>query len=162
MRDYLQHGRRHGENGSDPIPGIGSTAREKFVPLNGVSIANAAFGSLTWDNKVSGSDLLDLSDPLNPTVVSDGVYAVTVTASTDPISTGGYYTLYLTLDSTAEDAVAAHDSPPSIAAINNPFVSCSLTYFIPAGGIINASVYNGDGVNSVVFYIYTAIVQRIS
>lgn len=138
----------------------GSNAREQ-IRGNAVTIANGATGSLTWDTKLSGSDLLDLTDPANPAVITAGVYAVTIRVGNFGLTVGGTFFAEFDLDLNGEDPEVIPTSPPSVAGQTHPTIVASMTYYIPAGGVINVTVGNNDGANAVDFTLF-AVVQRVS
>ena len=137
-----------------------ATQREQLQG-NATAVGNGATGALTWNTKVSGSTLLDISTPAEPTPLAAGVYAVAVTVTPATITVGGYYTVSLALDSGGEDATVEVTSPASIAANQTPIVSAALTYFVPVGGTIDVTVANEDGASSVDFTLSLAVVQAI-
>lgn len=126
-----------------------------------VTITDGSSDKLTWDTKDSGTELLDLTDPANPVAVADGIYAVTVEVNAAAITVGGFYTVTLALDTAGDDANVTVSSPPSTAAFGTPIVSVSLTYFIPAGGVLNVTVDSEDGASSVDYNITLASVQAV-
>ena len=133
--------------------------------LNGgnVAIANNASANLTFGNHNSGPDLLDLTDPANPTVIAAGIYSVSVSISpNDAMTDGGIFSASLTLDANNAEATAIGSSPAAVTANLLPSLSLSLTYYIPAGGVIAVNVGNGDGVKSINFALQDAVVQRLS
>lgn len=163
MSGYMQHGRRHGPNGSDPILGLGggTTAHEGLNGASSPTVANGAAGTLDWSHTL-GDTLLDLSDPFGPTVVADGVYSVTVTAHPGAdMTVGGSWQLELSFDVDLglPDVIL---QGYVTAAIRRPYVSCSMAWYLPAGTAIYAYALNSDSVSSRPFGIYAALVQKIS
>lgn len=139
-----------------------TTAREILLG-DAVTIADGSSDQLIWTYS-SGSSLLDLTDPKNPTVVDAGVYAVSVcvTALT-AITLGGLYSFALDLDVAAEDANCSASSPPSVAQLMQPQVALAITYHIPAGGVFTATITSLDGgMASVDYTINEAVIQRIN
>lgn len=158
---YTQHGRRHGPNGSDPIPGLLNIERELLGTGGATTIADNDSAALAWAKDL-GDDLLDLTDPTLPTAVADGVYAVTVLVIPQPLTVAGFYVLTVELDPGGDGAFTQQTSVPSTAGNTRPVASCGLTYFVPAGGQIVAQVLNHDGSASRDFDISLAVVQRIA
>lgn len=142
--------------------GAAVTAREQLISGTVTSIPDGDNDFLYWDTKVSGDDLLDLTDPQQPTIVSDGVYAVTVSVECAPLTVGGYYIPTLTLNAAGDNGNVFSSSPPSVTADQTPGVALSLTYFVPAGGQVIVTVSNFDGVSAVDFFLQAAVIQRIS
>lgn len=124
---------------------------------NAVTIADGGNDSLTW-NTPSGASLLNLAVPGVPTVVTAGVYAVTVTCTPGAITAAGYYTLELVLDGSQFASVS---SPAASAADPSPVTSLSCTSFISAGGQVEAAVTNHDGSASVDFTLTLGVVQAL-
>ena len=152
-----------GAGGSSWAPAGGSspTARAQYSGL-GVSINDGASANLTWDTLAVGTALLDLTDPANPTVLTAGNYAVSVIfRPSDAMTAGGYYRADLELDEVNDDATLLQDSPAATAANTEPEQSLSLTYYIPAGGLINAIVHNHDGASTIHFGLF-GIIQKLS
>ncbi len=141
------------------IPALIQT-REKLAG-DPVTIANSSLGRLTWDTKVSGSDLLDLTDPELPAVVDAGVYSVTVWVYPTALTATGTYLATLILDSGAQDADTSASSAPSVLGNDTPNVSLSATYYIPAAGVIELQVSNISGASED-FTMATGLVQRLS
>lgn len=140
--------------GSVVLPG------REILSGNPTAVGNGASAALTWNTKDSGSALLDLTTPDAPKIVTAGVYAVTVTVTPAAITAAGYYTVSLALDSSGDDASVSTTSPASAIANTAPVISCGLTYFVPAGGVIAVTVGNFDGANSVNFSL-AAVVQAL-
>jgi len=135
------------------------TAWEQIVG-DPVTIADGGSSRLTWNNKILGSDLLDLSTPDLPTVVQDGVYAVTCTVYTGGSMTlGGYYRLSLYLDESGNSGSAQASFPVTTFSVQISVIP--LVFFIPAGGTVALYVANGDGVNAVDFNLQVGVVQRL-
>lgn len=100
---------------------------------------------LTWDNS-SGDAVLDTTDPAHPTALEDGIYSVTVTAAPQtPFTDLANYRLVLELDAATADANAIIDSPAAVSGGPESFDQpVTLTFFVPAGGIIQATIFNFD------------------
>ncbi len=142
--------------------GGGVTTREQLHAAGNVTIANGANGVLTWA-KSTGSDLVDLTDPTAPAIVTAGVYAVGIqVAPAGAITTGGSFIAKLELDANGEDPEIDVTSAAATAAVNQPRVGNWLTYYIPAAGVIVVTVANLDGVASVDYRLSFASIQRIS
>lgn len=157
---------RKGQDGAQGPAGdvsvVSGSSNCELVSGLSVTVANLFGGNLSWDVPVGSDTLLDRTDPLNPAVLTDGVYAVSVTCvPATSITVGGYYELALLLDVNGTSA-SSQQTAESITANKYPVASCSVTYFIPAGGLINAIAFNHDGVNSVNFVLGTGAVAKIS
>lgn len=142
------------------IGGGGSPPLRELLSGNTVTINAGAQGSLTWDSKDLGDDLLDLSAPANPTAINGGKYALTVTTGCDAdLTVSAFYTLFVQMDASGDDAQAF---TPSVSAAAPPFgrpdACISLTYYVPAGGVINVAVVNHDSVPRG-YYIRNAVLQ---
>lgn len=124
---------------------------------NAVTIANGASAPLTWDTLTAGEALLDLTTKTAPTVITAGVYAVTIYVTPGAITHAGYYTLGLSLDADAADANQFATSPASSAANASPVIGCTNVFYVPAGGVIQATVGNFDSAASVAFTLTAAI-----
>jgi hypothetical protein len=148
-----------------PAPGGGSqpTTREQ-ISGNSVSIADSASGDLTWDTKLSGDSLLDLTAPANPLIIAAGVYAVTfVGGYAEPGTNGGLIMLSVGIDVDDPGGNALTTtavSVPVAALIQEPTVVVTLVWYSNAGGRLNANVFNRDGATRT--FILTAAIQRLS
>ncbi len=130
---------------------------------NDVSIANGAAGTLTWDTKVSGTALLNITVPSIPTIVTAGVYAVSVwIAPAAGLTLNGNYEVTLSLDAAGDNAPFDGTASPSVAGATVAALELTGVYYIPAGGQITAVLGSNDGVSTRNFAINTAVVQRIS
>jgi hypothetical protein len=130
---------------------------------NAVTVANGANAYLTLNTKNSGTALLNISVPDTPTVVTAGVYAVTVEFQPqDVLTTGGHYNAHLGLDAGGDNPDVQVDSPVSTAASNAPQVCIAVTYYLPAGSEIAVRLWNYDGTASVPYAIGAFVIQRIS
>lgn len=94
---------------------------------------------------VSGGDLLDLTDPLHPTVKYDGVYTLTATLSPDSAPTNDAF-MNVVLNSSAAQTQAY--SPRLKATTGDQPISVTATAFIPAGGGIGVNLTNNDGADA--------------
>lgn len=143
--------------GSQPL---GSEA----VGGNQTSVANGASGALEWAFSF-GDELLDLTDPTTPTVVDAGVYLVSVSIQpgTD-MTDAGWFSAALTLDSTGDiwPAGVTEDGPAAAAGHTKPSVAVSFCWYIPAGGALNVTVANNDGVQDLDFTIEGGSVVRLT
>jgi hypothetical protein len=143
--------------GSQPV------TREQTLGV-AVTIAGGDGGILDWSSAaVVGTALLDVTDPTTPLVVEGGVYAISVQViPADDLTIGANYRLRVDLDNNGEDGLAIADSSPATADQRRPRLVVSLTYYVPAGGVLQAVLTNMDGVVSHGFLIALAIIQRLS
>lgn len=128
---------------------------------NAATINNGSDGALPWNTVLGGDPLVDISNPLQPTIVAAGVYAIGVTLKVASMTVGGWFRGALTLDLTGNGLSIISDSPPTTAT-DDPILGLSLTGFIPAGGRLNVEASNFDGAAGRDFHIDQAVVQRIS
>ncbi len=147
--------------------GAGGSAiqtREQVASSGNVTIANGGSDAIKSDTKISGSNLLDFTDPQIPIVVAAGVYAVTATVGPGAdLTAGGSFTVQLYLDASGTPAIGSADSAPATATQAAPAVSVSVTYYVPLGGQIEVVVVNNDGVSSRPFlHFQNMVVQRLS
>ena len=139
--------------------GSGATAREQLGTGALVTVPGNSSGNLKW-SKVAGATLLDLTTPASPKIITSGVYSVTVTAQLFSLMTvGAEYRLQLAT-SAGGYADAVHNSPAATAAVQQPFVACTIVDYFPAGRIIFAEIFNFDSI-SLDFGIFNANVQLV-
>lgn len=141
--------------------GGGSMTQREYVVGNNVVIANGATEPMTWDTKSSGDDLLDLvSDPTQPSILVDGVYAVFVDIlSANSLTVGGGCRASLLLDANGED-VFLGQSAPALGGFPSA-LSLSGVWYLEAGAVLYSEVINADGAVSRTFAL-TGYVQRLS
>lgn len=145
--------------------GGGYTPPTEWEQLQGsnVTIPDGNDASLTWDTKIAGSDLLDLSIPINPVIITAGIYAVTVYAGAGSAMTvGGWWNMFLELDQAGANFVAVIDQVIATAAVRAPRFTLGLTGYLPAGAQLQVNVHNGDGASDLPFAIQFAQIQRIT
>ena len=124
------------------------TAREQ-ISGNNVAIADAASASLTWDSSLGPDSLLNLAAPALPTIITAGVYAVSVSVGPSAnMTAAGGYTVILDLDRANEDAQMLVTSSPSTATEPTPLVSVACTYYLATGAQLRCLVINHDGAAS--------------
>lgn len=141
------------------------TPPRETVAGNSVTVANGAYGVLTFDSKVNGSDLLNLSDPANPRVVTAGVYAFTiVVGSTQQMTAGGRFFVDFSADPDGANASdLSFETDAADMAVTEPTAPpLTLVYYVPANTRIALIVYNADGSHPVGFALNEAIIQRVS
>lgn len=126
-----------------------------------VAIPNNGMRSLTWDTLGSGQELLDRTNREWPTVKVAGRYAVTaIVAFEDEAIAVGRFHATLHLDQLHEDAVSEETkSEPTVDG--RIVVSLTVTYFVPAGGVISVDVRNFDGALARTFLLREALIQRL-
>lgn len=145
-----------------PAGGGGSqTAREALQGSDVVHVLDGGTAPLPWA-KINGSDLLDLTDPLSPVVVTAGVYAFSVLITGLMMTEGGTFQAQLALDTAGANDSLTPIAPPATAANPSPITEVSATYYLPAGAIVQAGVLSMDGGQAIDFAIVYALLQRIS
>jgi hypothetical protein len=144
-----------GGGGSQPI------THEAFAsgPSNGINDGESE--PLGWVRD-TGDVLVDLTDPLFPVIVTEGVYAVTVGVTTTNLTAGGYFSTELVFDYDGAYQAVSPTSPTATAVLTNPTVVVSLTYYLPAGAKLALNAYNFDGVATRNFQIVQAYIQRLA
>jgi len=141
-----------------PLP---TTERELLTTPGSTNIGNGFNADLPWAY-LQGDVLLDLSTPTLPTVIEAGIYAVTLGVQGSALTVGGIYQVIFWMDQTGDSAMVVASSPPSVTADPDPEVTVAMTYYVPAGGILEVAVVNGDGVAARDFNLNSAVVQRIT
>ena len=124
-----------------PIPG------NALYEGNDVTVAPGSFGEntpLTWDTKMSGAALLDISTPTQPAIVTQGVYAVSINilVDDDGLTVGTNYNVHLGFSTPSFTADLT--SPIATAAFPTPGVLVSTTKFFAANERFGVSVSNFD------------------
>lgn len=148
---------------SEGVPGsAGGSSETELVGAQSDTIANGSGGSLTWAH-VGGDALLDYTDPLAPTVIAAGVYAVSVDyQATFAMTASGGFICDLTLDASGLGAEVASASNPALAYNNStPTTAITIVAEIPAGGSLVATLTNMDGVQDGMF-AFGGVVCKIS
>lgn len=142
----------------------GATGYERVASSAPVTIADGASGLLNLDLKEEGDDLLDLSVPTAPAVVDPGLYVVTVSIQLVSVMTvGGYYLVYLNLDTPIGGVGSAQTmAPPSSAGNQTPRTSASCPMKMNAAGTISVLVYNFDGAAANDFLVIEAVIAKQS
>lgn len=135
------------------------TARERLLSPAPTNIGAGGVDYLDWNHN-AGPSLLDLTNPQNPKVKADGIYAVTVTVVPDPMTVGACYQLRLQKFVPFSAFVNVTSAPSTVTEVQ-PYTSASLTVFYSSGHIMAAQILNQDAV-AVNFGIAQADVQRIS
>lgn len=150
-----------GTGGTSWASGGGSVTSREQLDSNGVSIPPGETAALTWDTKISGDDLLDLTDPAAPVFVASGVYAISGWIDPDSsLTAGDQYNAQLILNE-ADEAVTWSGSNPSLGAGSAPLLSFAGTYYFAQGTGPVVNVQNNDSVKTIPFYV-RATVQRLS
>lgn len=123
-----------------------ATANLQGAPGNDV-VPQGTITPLTW-GQYAGATLLDYTNPLAPTAIVDGVYAVTVTIVCGTAGeAGGWLFANLDLDLAGTDFFASatlkldpNTPDATTSQSNRPQVPISLTGWVPAGGIFKTTV----------------------
>jgi hypothetical protein len=142
-----------GGGGSQP------TTREMF-DANTV-VADSVRTYLTWTKAgfAGGDDLVDLTDPLGPTIITAGVYALSGWVSVSAPADGSYLFLDLEIDADNDDADGINTAAiiPGLAVSN---CGTSITYYSPAGGVLRAGSQHDITAGAIV--TFKARLQRIA
>lgn len=138
-------------------------AGDQYFSSDSEAIASLGQGQLKWE-KFEGPGLMDLTDPLNPTIITAGIYALTVTVkSQTTITAAGYFDFFIHMDDSGETATAWGLSGVSPVGSNDESpATASLVWYCPAGAVVNCTVNNYDGVQSLTFTMGNGVLQRIS
>lgn len=144
--------------------GGGSSTEHATYRGNNVSIPNSgAATSLTWDTLVSGDALLDLSVPTAPTIVTGGVYVVTVnTFPASGMADDKAYGVNLFVNGGEVDQILLKET----RAVEDSFdfdtwCAMSVAYLLAAGSFLTVQVQQADA-GAVNFALNGAYIQRLS
>jgi hypothetical protein len=146
-----------------PAGGGGGTytppiTRAQYGTAAPTTIANNANANIAWE-LTSGSSLLDLTTPDAPTVVTAGVYAVTVfTSTTAAMTANGRYEMAFDLDRDGDDPQLVLIPGATSGPVRT---TAALTYYCPAGAVLQVNIANKDGVASRDF-TFIGVIQRLS
>jgi len=111
------------------------------------SVAAGDLASLTFDSFGQGDDLLDFTVPTLPVVKVAGLYTVTINAFPgEDMSSDAQFYMTLTLDAAGQVAYAVNNSASAYPGSLRPENSTTVSYFIPLGGAILATVRNADSI----------------
>lgn len=123
--------------------------RAEYLGSGVVTIAAGGQERLPFANLGFGSVMLDVTDPVVPTVLVGGIYAVTVLIQcfTIPAAITPSFRLKLSLDRTDWDAVSEFQSGDLGTWESTLLISLSLTFYVPEAGEIVVTVFNGDTVS---------------
>lgn len=147
---------------SPPKPSVVTIERATYSGLSTL-VANDSIGTLGWEERRSGADLLDLTEPTLARFRAAGGVVVTVRVSAEePMSAGGSFSATLVLDVDG-DAAETSESTLVSADPNAPaqVISLTLPYQVPVGAGVRVNVLNEDGANDVRFDL-AAVVLRIA
>lgn len=149
-----------GGGGSSYAP---PTARTQYGKTNTTVNNGVTFAPLAWGARNGGTtDLLNLTVPTLPTVLTGGIYSVTlIAAATTAMTAGGWISTSLEMDQANDDAQLTINSALASASLAGPACLVTMTYYVPAGGIIAVSLSNVDGVQNLAFS-FVAMVQRLT
>lgn len=142
--------------------GGGSTDHEQLFDDTGTLVTNGASQAISFGAKTVGEDLVDLTDPENPTIIATGVYVVTATVfPLDAITVGGNFDAFLTLDVDGDAARAGGTASLATTIQQFPAQPATVPYYLVTGVRLNITVTNNDGVSDITFQPAT-VIQRIS
>lgn len=153
-----------GPQGPQGEPGTGGINTREILYGNPVTVPNTSASLLGMDNKFSGSDLFDFSDPTVPVCAASGVYSISaIVEALTAMTPGGYFQAYLALDNGVggDNAAVSADGQVTTGDLT-PSVTLSCTYYVPEGGTIGVQAINEDGVSDRSFRVGVVIIQRIS
>jgi hypothetical protein len=126
-----------GGGSSQPVGKAKYYGTDTAVPPNTLTPLNLS-GTHTGDN------LLSLTDPANPTIVTAGWYTFTAAAyANEEFSAGKFYAMELRLAVPTDD-VNLTEGKTTSAAFTYPSAQATLTWELAAGQIINVSSYHDD------------------
>jgi hypothetical protein len=117
-----------------------------------LSIANNTQANLPWTDLAGGTELLDRTDPANPTFLEDGTYAVTLNVVGDALTANGYATAILYDDTLTIVNESLHP--------NRQFGVTAVVVAAAGDGLV-AAVHNFDGASARSFSIDTAVVVKL-
>lgn len=92
---YLQHGRRHGPGGTDPIPGLNSDLPTAICQgFDNTTIGASSVHNITWDSvTINDTSVFSWTSGTNVNVLQTGLYMTWLMIAADsawPASTDGY------------------------------------------------------------------------
>lgn len=124
------------------------------------AVANLSGEDLPLGDSHEGDDLIDVTNPLVPFAISEGVYAITsVVTPSEAMTEGGIYSLSMDFDSEGEDQ-SVSQTLEATSAIPQPSALLPFTYYIPEGGVLRFQAVNLDGVKTLSFGL-TVYVQKL-
>jgi hypothetical protein len=143
---------------------VAPTDNEFFADGATLMITNGLMDSLSWDCKYSGADLLDLSDPIHPTFVASGVYAVMVQIGpASNMTPGGAFDYALVFHTVAVSGQVIVAGAAGLSAESlRPATQANAVVAATAGDSLELQVGNLDGLQDLGFRIVGASIQRIS
>lgn len=145
------------DNGTDPAKLAPGPLRGQYHAAS-QSVNSGSFVGLPWveNDDVRQDSLLDLTDPLNPTVITGGVYTVSVAVGAGSgVTAGKSAYVELDLDNLGDDAIVWSAIDLGLA---NRAAALSLTYYVPAGGVFFVGVIHDVG-SATIFQMSAAVVQ---
>lgn len=150
-----------GKATGEPSGGSQPITREQFVENTTVAPDVGVF--MNW-TKSLGDDLVELTDPLAPTIITAGVYALTgiLVLSAAVAGDGTFLKLDIELDADNDDADAINVAPlhdDSVSEIGNA-CSAAVTYYCPAGAVLKAQALHD--ITGGVIVTFRARLQRLS
>lgn len=146
--------------------GAAPTAREEWSN-SGSSIANGDGAWLPWADSTGPDAVLDNTTPTHPTVITAGVYLVSVVVRVGAMSAGGYYQAGLHMDRTGFNASMYVTSSQAelLAADAGGIIedtALAMAWYCPQGSEVGVFVTNFDGVTPQNFLFPYGHIQRIS
>ncbi len=122
-----------------------------------VTVPDGSGANLTVDNLDSGTDLLDRSDPANPTYLADGVYALTAQFSGLKFADAAGGSIEYTLNPGIPNASLSRALPFAFEDVQTAIVK------VQAGTGIALAVFNGDGAGQPIdFNVSCLIVVKLA
>lgn len=148
---------------NNPASTAGFAAGGGSVPVsasysgNAVTAPNGMATGLTFDSLDVGTDLLDRTDPANPTFLAAGTYAVTVEiASTAPLTAAGYALLQFEILGTDGVSIRSYSAAPDLG------FGASITGIAATGTLLTVFVRNFDGASSRDFLLEQCLVVKLA
>lgn len=145
--------------------GTAPTTREEWSSNGVVLSAPETFAWLPWDSSGGPDAVLDATIPAHPTIITAGVYLVSVVVSCQG-SNSSYCDVSLYLDRqgfNASQTVRNYATPTGTYNGGTNHATVAFAWYIPAGGAVEVGVdYVTDGVVDAAASIVIAHVQRLS
>lgn len=136
------------------------------VPPNTWFNPNWTLDTVSHGGTVHADPLLDLTDPANPVVVAAGIYVVSAEFKFgNDRQAGKSYYCEIDMDANADDANVATNQ--SLDPVNSSLgatdiqAALSITYYVPAGGVINAAVQH-NRTSDATHFDFSVWLQRIA
>jgi len=134
-----------------------TSAAAKYTNQTPTNIADGNAANLPFETLEGGPDLLDRTDPANPTFLADGRYIITANPGAQLFkNTDGGHTEF-SLNSPG----LAPGSPCQATAMPGLGVDLCAGFEAQAGDPITVGVYNADGAQAVDFLLNVATIVKL-